>query len=150
MSDKDKHRYDDIINLPHHISVKHPQMSAINRAAQFSPFAALTGHEDAILETARLTEEFVELDDSQKEQLDERLQLIQKMLPQKPEVAITYFRPDEKKSGGSYVTVYGSVKNLDAYNHRIILTDGTILPLENLYSIEGELFERIGSLDLNI
>lgn len=140
----DEHNYDDIINLPHHVSKKHPQMSLSNRAAQFSPFAALTGHEDAINETARLTESFIELDENKKEQLDEQLQLIRENLEQKPECEITYFRPDEIKDGGAYVTVYGRVKKIDEYGRRIIFTDGTVLPIEHIFSIGGELFQNAG------
>lgn len=137
-----EHKYDDIINLPHHVSKKHPQMSLLNRAAQFSPFAALTGHEDAIQETARLTDSFIELNEDKKEQLDEQLQLIRENLEQKPECEITYFRPDDKKDGGTYVTIRGRIKKIDEYSHQIIFTDGTILPIEHIFSIRGELFQN--------
>ena len=133
-------RYDDIIHLPHHVSQNHPPMSLANRAAQFSPFAALTGHDAAIQETARLTAEFLELEEDRKAQLDEQLRLIMENLAQKPEVETTYYQPDERKSGGAYVTVQGKVKKVDEYNRRILLTDGTALPLDALYSI------RIGLL----
>ena len=96
----DEHKYDDIIHLPHHVSKRHPQMSLQNRAAQFSPFAALTGHEDAIRETARQTDSFAELDEDRKELLNRQLQFIKAMLAQKPECEITYFQPDQKKDGG--------------------------------------------------
>lgn len=142
MKRQDEHNYDDIINLPHHVSKKHPQMSLLNRAAQFSPFAALTGHEAAILETARLTEPFIELDEDRKEQLDERLQLIRKHMEQRPECEIVYFQPDEKKDGGSYVTIRGRVKKIDEYRRRILFTDGTALPIEHIFSIRGELFQN--------
>lgn len=139
----DEHKYDDIINLPHHVSTKHPRMSPSNRAAQFSPFAALTGHEDAIQETARLTDSFIELDEDRKEQLDERLQLIKENLARKPLCEITYFKPDGKKDGGCYVTVCGKIKKLDEYARRIIFTDGTVLPIEHIFSIRGELFRDL-------
>ena len=132
-------KYDDIIHLPHPVSRNHPQMSLANRAAQFSPFAALTGHDDAIQETARLTAEFLELEEDRKAQLDEQLRLIMENLAQKPEVEITYYQPDERKSGGAYVTVQGKVKKVDEYNRRILLTDGTALPLDTLYSIRSGL-----------
>ena len=141
MRDKDRHRYDDMLHLPHHVSKKHPRMSEISRAAQFSPFAALTGHGDAIRETARLTDSFVELDDSRKALLDERLQLIRENLARQQEIRVTYFQPDHRKSGGAYKTIYGSVKKIDSYHRQIHFTDGTVLPVEYLYSIEGELFE---------
>lgn len=140
MKYNDEHKYDDIIDLPHHVSKKHPQMSSLNRAAQFSPFAALTGHADAIQETARLTDTFVELDEDQKEQLNKQLQLIRENLEQKPECEITYFQPDERKNGGTYVTIRGRIKKIDLYHRQIIFMDNTVLPIEYLFSIRGELF----------
>ena len=131
----DKHKYDDIIHLPHHVSTRHPQMPLLNRAAQFSPFAALTGYEDAIRETARLTDAFVELDENKKEQLDKQLQFIRKNLNQKPECEIVYFSPDAKKDGGTYVTVRKRIAKIDDYSHQIIFTDGTVLPIEHIFSI---------------
>ena len=109
MIEKDEHRYDDIIDLPHHTSKKHPRMPLLDRAAQFAPFAALTGHEAAIKETARLTEEEIELDENRKELLDLRLQQLQECLAEQPMVTVTYFKPDEKKAGGAYVSVTGVV-----------------------------------------
>lgn len=143
MNRQNEHKYDDIINLPHHVSKKHPQMPALNRAAQFSPFAALTGHDAAIRETARLTDFFVELSDDKKQQLDEQLRLLMDNLEQKPECEITYFRPDEKKNGGAYLTVRGRIKKIDAYTHQIMFTDGKALPIERLFSIKGELFRNV-------
>lgn len=132
----DENKYDDILYLPHPVSARHPQMPLADRAAQFSPFAALTGHEAAIRETARLTKERVELDESRKEILDERLQMIRENLSEKPEVTFTYFQPDERKSGGAYLTVTGRVKKMDGYERRILLEDGTVVPLEELIDIE--------------
>ena len=132
----DENKYDDILYLPHPVSARHPQMPLADRAAQFSPFAAPTGHEAAIRETARLTKERVELDESRKEILDERLQMIRENLSEKPEVTFTYFQPDERKSGGAYLTVTGRVKKMDGYERRILLEDGTIVPLEELIDIE--------------
>ena len=134
---KDAHKYDDIIRLPHHVSTRHPQMSIHDRAAQFSPFAALTGHDAAIRETERLTEEWVELDEDSKEQLDERLQMIREHLAERPEITFTFFQPDERKQGGAYRTITGKVKRIDEYEHRILLEDGTALMVEHLVSIEG-------------
>lgn len=144
----EEHKYDDIINLPHPVSAKHPQMSLLDRAAQFSPFAALTGHNAAIRETERLTSEWVELDEDRKELLDERLQMIRENLwsgkgeKHLPEITFTYFQPDEKKSGGAYLTISGKVKKIDEYRHHVILEDGTALVIEHLFAIEGELFRR--------
>ena len=138
----DEHRYDDIIDLPHHVSSRHPQMSLLDRAAQFSPFAALTGHAAAIRETERLTEEWVELDEDRKMLLDERLQMIREYLSGRkeeqnlPEFTFTYFQPDEKKRGGAYITICGRVRKIDEYVHRVILEDGTDLAIEHLFAIE--------------
>lgn len=134
------HQYDDIINLPHHVSARHPQMPLMDRAAQFSSFAALTGYDAAIRETERLTEEWREPGEGRKEMLDERLQMVRENLSEKPEVTVTYYKPDEKKSGGAYLTVTGKVKKIDEYGHQIIMEDGMTLPIEKLFSIEGELF----------
>lgn len=133
-------KYDDIIGLPHHVSLVHPQMTLLNRAAQFSPFAALTGHEAAIEETARATEERVELDENEKERLDERLQMIREHLAQKPWIVVTFFAADEKKSGGAYITKTGIVKKIDAYAKQIVLEEGTVIAIKDLRSLEGDLF----------
>lgn len=139
---EDTCRYDDIINLPHHLSSAHPHMPIGDRAAQFSPFAALTGYDDAILETARLTDCRFELDESYREKLSERLALIKEHIRESPEVKICYFKPDEKKAGGAYVTSSGVIKKIDDYEQKVILKDGTIIPMEDLYELDGELFER--------
>jgi len=131
-------KYDDIINMPHHKSAKHPQMSMINRAAQFSPFAALTGHGEAIKETARLTDERVELDESVKAVIDERLQYIEENIKSKPTATVTYFEPDDRKEGGEYVTVTGKVKKIDSAANCIIMTNGMIISICEIFNIEGE------------
>lgn len=142
----DEHKYDDIINLPHHVSVRHRQMSLIDRAAQFSPFAALTGHDAAIKETQRLTDEWMELNEDRKELLDEKLQMIRESLASGmggqglPEILFTYFQPDEKKIGGSYLTISGKVRKIDEYGHQVIMEDRTALTIEHIVDIEGELF----------
>ena len=142
----DEHKYDDIIHLPHHVSATHPQMSLADRAAQFSPFAALTGHDAAIKETQRITDEWVEPDEDKKELLDEKLQMIRESLSGEkggqnlPEIKFTYFQPDEKKSGGAYLTISGKVKKIDEYNHQVILEDETALTIEHIVDIEGGLF----------
>ena len=132
--------YADIIDLPRHVSVRHPRMPLQDRAAQFSAFAALTGHEAAILETARLTDAFGELDEDRKMQIDGQLWLIRENLGQRPEITVTYFKPDEKKNGGAYLTFCGHAKYIDEYNRRILFTDKTALLIEHIYSISGELF----------
>lgn len=137
--------YEDIIHLPHHVSKKHPRMSAIDRAAQFSPFAALTGYDDAVEETARLTEERIELDDYQKDVLGHRLQMLADRLGEHPDIAITYFQPDERKTGGAYVTSVGMVKKVDEFSRVVVMTDGTRIPFDEIIRIEGQMFESIWS-----
>ena len=138
MRENDEHRYDDIIDLPHHVSRKHPQMPLLDRAAQFAPFAALTGHEAAIRETARLTEEEIELDENSKELLDFRLQQLQEHISECPEVTVTYFCPDEKKSGGFYETVTGAVKKVDGYAGELVFTDGRRIALGTVIELTEE------------
>lgn len=140
MNSQKEHKYDDIINLPRPASKKHPPMPLLSRAAQFSPFAALTGHDAAIQETARMTAPFAELDENRKELLDEKLRLIREHLEQSPECEITYFQPDEKKNGGAYATIRGRIKKIDEYNRLIVFADGAALPIDHLFSIHGELF----------
>lgn len=143
MSYHEEGRYDDIINLPHHVSTKHPHMAPSDRAAQFSPFAALTGHDEAIKETARLTDERMELDENRKELLDARLQLLREHLGEKPTVTFTFFEPDERKSGGAYVTVTGSVKKIEEYENKIILEEGVVILIDEISAVEGELFHEL-------
>lgn len=128
--------YDDIIHLPHHVSATHPHMAAIDRAAQFSPFAALTGYDAAIKETARLTDKRVELDESMKDALSNNLQMIADRPKEHPEIAITYFQPDAKKNGGAYVTVINTVKKIDVYERIVVMTDGKVIPVDEIISID--------------
>ena len=115
-------------------------MSMIDRAAQFSPFAALTGYDAAVKETARLTEQKIELDEYEKAALDQRILLLQEHLKELPEVTITHFVPDEHKDGGKYVSITEAVKKIDTYEKQIVLVDKSKIPIENILSIEGELF----------
>lgn len=133
-------KYDKIINLPHHVSSTRPHMSMIDRAAQFSPFAALTGYDATVRETARLTEQKIELDEYEKAALDQRILLLQEHLKELPEVTITHFVPDERKDGGKYVSITEAVKKIDTYEKQIVLVDKSKIPIENILSIEGELF----------
>ena len=135
--------YDDIINLPHHVSTTRPHMAAIDRAAQFSPFAALTGYDAAIKETARLTDERIELDEYMKDDLREKLQIIADRIKEHPEIAITYFQPDEKKNGGTYVTTISTAKKIDEYERVVIMADGTAIPIDEIINIDGQIFETI-------
>lgn len=141
----DTHKYDDIINLPHPVSSRHPQMSLHDRAAQFSPFAALTGYDAAVKETARLTEQRIELDESSKSLLDEKLGIVQEQLDQKPEITITYFKPDPKKAGGSYVEVAGSIKKIDEYERLLVLCSGEKIPIDEVIAVQGEIFQLLES-----
>ena len=125
--------YDDIINLPRPMSARHPRMPMADRAAQFSPFAALVGHGAAIQETARLTDRKIELTEEEKAVLDEKLCFLSAT---GGEAVFTYYLPDEKKDGGAYVTAAGSVKKLDRLGRRVILTDGAVLPVEDILEIE--------------
>lgn len=127
--------YDDMLNLPHPVSAAHRQMTLTERAAQFSPFAALSGYEDAIREAARLTEQRIELDDSLKERINAELQRIAAHQREHPRVSITYFLPDSQKSGGACVTQSGPLKKIDLYERQIRLMDGTSIPLDDIYEI---------------
>ncbi len=133
-------RYDEIINLPHHVSKTRPQMPMSDRAAQFAPFAALTGYDAAIKETGRLTDERIELDEESLTALNVRYQMLTDALEKRPEVRITYFKPDERKAGGAYVTTVGEVRKIDDFEQTIIMQDGTRIPMDDVLSLEGELF----------
>ena len=135
------HKYDDIINLPHHKSKKHPPMSLYARSAQFAPFAALTGYEDAVMETARETGEQIEIDDEIKRILDSKIQLLTEQIKKRPEVSITYFIQDTKKDGGKYITAQGIVKKIDEYKQCIILADNTKIPINEIINISGDAFQ---------
>ena len=135
--------YDDIINLPHHVSTKRPQMSMLDRAAQFSPFAALTGYDAAIKETGRLTDEKIEMDEESLNMLNMKFLLLVEALDDEHEVSFTYFKPDETKAGGAYVTATGIVKKIDYYGRFITMKDGTKIPMDDVSSIESEIFKAI-------
>lgn len=117
------HRYDDVINRQHPTSNKHPRMSSMNRAAQFAPFAALTGYEESIEETARLTDRRIELSEDDIEELNAKLNFIQEHIKERPEVTITYFQPYERKEGGAYITVTGKVRRIDEVNKVLVFED---------------------------
>lgn len=140
--DNDTHIYDDIINLPHPTSQKHPRMSLYDRAAQFSPFAALTGHDAAIRETARITEKQTEQSEELISRLNEKLQIIS----DNPgtEITVTYFASDERKTGGSYVSHTGTAKKIDNYNHTLVMEDTMIIPISQISEIECSLFGEMG------
>ena len=133
--------YDDILHLPHPTSKRHPRMPIVDRAAQFSPFAALTGHKAAIEETARVTDRRIELDEDAREQLDQKLRLLMERINEQPEITVTWFSPNEKKAGGQYRTATGKLKRIDTQESRLILTDGAQIPLEDLLRIRIESFQ---------
>lgn len=128
-------KYDDIINLPHHVSSTHPHMPMPDRAAQFMPFRALTGYEDAVRETARITEDRAELTEDEKALLDLRLQELADRITEHPKVTLTYFQPDQKKSGGAYVTVTGPLKRMDRHEGVLVLAGGERIAIEQLLTI---------------
>lgn len=130
-----KSLYEDIIHLSHHVSPKRPQMSMKDRAAQFAPFAALTGHEEAVRETARLTDSKIELDENEIQLLDQKLQYLEAQAKQ-PVIEITYFLPDQRKSGGAYVEVQGRIKRIDRYHHCLRMEDETIIPIDDILKID--------------
>ena len=136
-------KYNEIMGLPHHVSKTRPQMPMSDRAAQFAPFAALTGYDAAIKETGRLTDERIELDVEALSALDMKYQLLMEALDEAPEVTITYFRPDERKAGGKYVSAVGAVKKIDDFERRITMQDGTKIPMDDVLSIDGELFSLL-------
>ena len=142
-----KFPYEDIVNLPPHISKKHPQPSMMDRAARFAPFAAITGYEEMVLEEARVTEDRIDLDEETLSLLNEKLSMIQEFLYEEPQIKITYFEPDKKKSGGAYVSVTGIVKRIDEYEHIVIMTDGKKIRIEDIFALESDLFYSLGLED---
>ena len=140
-------KYDNIINLPHHVSETRPRMSQRDRAAQFSPFAALTGYDSEIKETARLTDEMLELDDYAISRIDGCLQILIDNAQERPTISITFFKADARKSGGTYVTASGDFRRIDESNRTVVLTDGTKIPIEDIYTIEGNIFRLLDEIN---
>ena len=134
--------YDDIINLPHPTSKKHPRMSAVSRAAQFGAFRALTGHEEEIEETARLTEPMLDLSENKVSVLNNRLNLILLRKGEKPLITICYFKPDLRKNGGEYIEISGIVKKIDTYQRAVIMEEGSLIPIDSISEIESDIFEE--------
>lgn len=128
-------KYDDIINLPHHVSKTRPQMSMHDRAAQFSPFSALTGYDAAIKETGRRTEKRTEPDEDELQILNMKLKLLIDNIDEEPEVTFTYFKPGERKSGGKYVEVFGVVKKADEFNRLIVMQGGEKIKMDDVVEI---------------
>ena len=136
-------KYEDIIKLPHHVSKRHPQMSIMARSAQFAPFAALSGYDEAVKETARLTDKRIEIDDGLKSILNNKLQYILENININPEIIFTYFVYDKKKIGGKYIEKVGIVKKIDLIEKYILLTDKSKIPIEEIIDINGEIFKDL-------
>lgn len=150
MQNNDEHRYDNIIDLPHHVSSKRPQMSLYDRAAQFAAFKALTGYEDCVAEAARLTGERIELDDASLSLLNGKIQILQDEIKSRPSITVTYFVPDKKKDGGEYVTANGNIKRIDEIERIITFEDGKVITIDDVIEIQSELFTDLERGYLNI
>ena len=135
--------YDDIINLPHHQSATRPHMTLHDRAAQFSPFAALTGHDAAIAETARLTDKKIYLSEDRISVINAKLQVIGEHIQDHPEITVTYFRQDDRKDGGAYITKTGRIKIIDVQNGAMIFTDLTMIAFDDIFDMESDIFKDI-------
>ena len=136
-------KYNDILHLPHPTSAKHPRMPISDRAAIFSPFAALTGHGNAIRETARLTDQRIELDEDTRAELDLKQQILADKIDERPEVSVVWFRPDEKKDGGKYVTTTGQLKKVDGIERTLRFADGTTIPLDDVLELRSDCFRGV-------
>ena len=143
MNKQSKWPYEDIVNLPHHVSPTRPQMSRADRAAQFSSFAALTGHDAAVRETARRTASRIDTAEDQRYELDLKQQLLAQVLPSQPEVTVTYFVPDTRKVGGAYVSVSGRLKRIDSRRRVLLLDNGTEIPMEDVLELESPIFTSL-------
>ena len=141
--EESRKKYADIIDLPHHQSDTRPKMSNYERAAQFSPFAALTGHADSIKETARLTDEYSEPSEEMKAIMNEKILFLMEQLENQPEITITFFKPDDKKQGGAYITITGVVNKIKTYERQIQMTTGDLIPIDMIFGIDGKIFSRI-------
>lgn len=140
-------KYNDIINLPHHVSKRHPQLNRASYAAQFSPFAALSGYDGIVSEAARFTDERVELGDKENDILNAKLQVIGDHIKEYPEIKVTYFVKDKKKSGGAYLQRNASIKRIDDVERIMYFTDGTNLPIDDITDMQGEIFWVLESAD---
>lgn len=133
-------KYDDIIDLPHYEPKHHPRMSLMSRAAQFAPFAALTGHGDAIQETARLTDELQDLDESKIDELNRKMEILRSRVKEKPKITITYFQNDEKKSGGKYSMLSSKLLKINEYEGVLLFETGELIAIHSIFDIDGKIF----------
>ncbi len=137
-----RNNYDDIIDLPRHVSKVHPQMSISDRAAQFAPFSALTGYKDAIIEVDRYTQEFIELDDSEKEAIGQKLYILNEHKKENIQIEITYFEPDKKKKGGIYKKVQNVFKCYDELKDMIVLENNVKILVKYIIELKSDIFEN--------
>jgi len=128
-------KYEDMVYMPHHVSLRHPHMSRRNRAAQFAPFAAVTGHEESIGEVARYVEEKIELDDNQKELVDNKIRAVFNSAGEKRKVSIIYFKRDKRKKGGGYFIVRGFIEKFDEWTREVVMVRNVRIPVEDIYDI---------------
>ena len=145
-----EHKYDDIIELPHHVSKKHPPLSRASYAAQFSPFAALTGYDRIVAEAARTTDDRIELGEAEAALLSLKLKLTAEHAKEHPAVTLTYFKRDERKEGGAYVEKTGAVKRIDEIERTVIFTDGAKINTDDVTDIKGELFSALEQAEYDI
>ncbi len=138
-----KGKYDSIIHLPHHVSPTRRRMTMVERGAQFSPFAALTGYGAAVEEAGRLTSSRQTLSEEEAALLDRKQQLLREMVAERPRVTVTYFVEDDQKEGGAYVTLSGHLKRMDLFHRQMVLEEGISIPLDDIAAIEGECFRSI-------
>ncbi len=143
MADKEEDNYDDIVKCPHHVSKGRPHMTMKQRAAQFSPFMPLSGYNDAVKETARMTDIKIELGEDLEEMLNRKLKLLQSREKQHPKIAVTYFRPDIRKGGGAYITSTGCVEKVDVCKRIIYIEDGIKIPIGEITGVEGKIFSEL-------
>lgn len=138
----DPHRYDDMLNLPHHVSGTRPHMTMEQRAAQFSPFAALTGYEEAIKESSRLTQRKIELSEEEQEEVNRKLQILMNHEKEKPEVTVTWFEEDPEKEGGTYVQKTVRIRRVDTITGRLVLDSRKTISISDIITMEGPLFDQ--------
>lgn len=143
---RSRQQYGDLLQMSYPVASTRVRMSNIERAAQFSPFSALTGYEDAVAETARLTENEKELDENRKSMINEKLTLLLQDHSSEQVVSFIYFQSDTRKSGGKYVTCTGKIQKIDLYQKKILLMDGTQIPIEQLYEIDSDFFKNVQDL----
>ena len=134
-------KYDDIIEIPYKNSQKHPPMSNESRAAQFASFAALSGYEDEVAETGRFTNEKINLDENEIQEINEKLMFIQQYPHEEHTIRITYFKPDKSKKGGKYITSESFIKKINIYDRTLTVSDGTVIPIDSIYDLSGDIFD---------